>query len=233
MLGLPMPGKTVSIILPALDEEEAVGKVIDEIPEKDMEERGYRVEILVVDNGSTDRTREIAEAKGAKVIVEPAKGKGRAVRTAFESVCGDFIFMLDADYTYPATYIPQMLEALEEGHDVVLGSRLKGQRAEGAMSKLNLIGNRLLAFMGNTLYGTRISDLCTGYWGLSREVVENLELDATGFQLEANMFTEIAKKGYRIAEVPILYRRRLTPAKLSSLEDGLRIGRTLITKRFR
>ena len=228
-----MPGKKVSIILPALDEEEAVGKVIDEIPKKDMEERGYRVEILVVDNGSTDRTREIAEAKGAKIIVEPTKGKGRAVRTAFESVSGDFIFMLDADYTYPATYIPQMLEALEEGYNVVLGSRLKGQRAEGAMSKLNLIGNRLLAFIANTLYGTRISDLCTGYWGLTREVVENLELDATGFQLEANMFTEIAKKGYRIAEVPILYRRRLTPTKLSSLEDGLRIGRTLITKRFR
>ena len=228
-----MPGKKVSIILPALDEEEAVGKVIDEIPKKDMEERGYRVEILVVDNGSTDRTREIAEAKGAKIIVEPTKGKGRAVRTAFESVSGDFIFMLDADYTYPATYIPQMLEALEEGYNVVLGSRLKGQRAEGAMSKLNLIGNRLLAFIANTLYGTRISDLCTGYWGLTREVVENLELDATGFQLEANMFTEIAKKGYRIAEVAILYRRRLTPTKLSSLEDGLRIGRTLITKRFR
>lgn len=228
-----MPGKRVSIILPALDEEEAVGKVIDEIPKKDMEERGYRVEILVVDNGSTDRTREIAETKEAKIIVEPIKGKGRAVRTAFESVSGDFIFMLDADYTYPATYIPQMLEALEEGYNVVLGSRLKGQRAEGAMSKLNLIGNRLLAFIANTLYGTRISDLCTGYWGLTREVVENLELDATGFQLEANMFTEIAKKGYRIAEVPILYRRRLTPTKLSSLEDGLRIGRTLITKRFR
>lgn len=228
-----MLGKRVSIILPALDEEEAVGKVIDEIPKKDMEERGYRVEILVVDNGSTDRTREIAEAKGAKIIVEPTKGKGRAVRTAFESVSGDFIFMLDADYTYPATYIPQMLEALEEGYNVVLGSRLKGQRAEGAMSKLNLIGNRLLAFIANTLYGTRISDLCTGYWGLTREVVENMELDATGFQLEANMFTEIAKKGYRIAEVAILYRRRLTPTKLSSLEDGLRIGRTLITKRFR
>jgi len=228
-----MPGKKVSIILPALDEEEAVGKVIDEIPKKDMEERGYRVEILVIDNGSTDRTREIAETKGAKIIVEPIKGKGRAVRTAFESVSGDFIFMLDADYTYPATYIPQMLEALEEGYNVVLGSRLKGQRAEGAMSKLNLIGNRLLAFIANTLYGTRISDLCTGYWGLTREVVENLELDATGFQLEANMFTEIAKKGYRIAEVPIVYRRRLTPTKLSSLEDGLRIGRTLITKRFR
>jgi len=228
-----MLGKRVSIILPALDEEEAVGKVIDEIPKKDMEERGYRVEILIVDNGSTDRTREIAETKGAKIIVESAKGKGRAVRTAFESVRGDFIFMLDADYTYPATYIPQMLEALEEGHNVVLGSRLKGQREQGAMSRLNLVGNHLLAFLANILYGSRISDLCTGYWGFSRKVIDGLELDAIGFELEANMFSEIAKKGYRIAEVPILYRRRSSPAKLSSLRDGLRIGRTLITKRFR
>ncbi len=226
-------GKRVSIILPALNEEDTIGRVIDEVPKVDMEGKGYQVEIVVVDNNSTDRTREIAEAKGAKVIVEPIKGKGRAVRTAFESVDGDFMFMLDADYTYPATYIPQLLEVLEEGCDVVIGSRLKGQREEGAMRKLNLVGNHLLVLMANILYGTRVSDLCTGYWGFSREVIESLKLDAIGFEIEANMFVEITKKGYRIAEVPIFYRRRPTQAKLGSLKDGLRIGRTLMKKRFR
>ena len=228
-----MSGKEDSIILPARNEKETIGRVIDEIPKEDMEGKGHRVEIIVVDNNSTDRTKEIAEEKGAKVIVEPMRGKGRAVRAAFESASGDFIFMLDADYTYPATYIPQMLELLEGGYDVVIGSRLKGQREQGAMSRLNLVGNHLLAFLANVLYGSRISDLCTGYWGFSREVIEGLELDAIGFELEANMFSEIAKKGYRIAEVPILYRRRSSPAKLSSLKDGLRIARTLIRKRFR
>jgi dolichol-phosphate mannosyltransferase len=225
--------REVSIILPALNEEKSIGKVIDEIPKEAMEERGYKVEILVVDNNSTDRTKEIAEEKGAKVIVEPTKGKGKAVRTAFESVSGDFIFILDADFTYPATHIPEMLEILEDGYDVVLGSRLKGQRDEGAMRRVNVVGNRLLALLANILYGTKISDICTGYWGFSREVIEALELDAVGFELEANMFVEIAKKGCRIGELPVLYRRRLSPSKLDSLRDGFKIGRTLIRKRFR
>jgi len=167
------------------------------------------------------------------VIVEPTKGKGRAVRRGFESVNGDFIFMLDSDYTYPATYIPRMLEVLEQGHDVVIGSRLKGMMEEGAMSRINLVGNRLLAFMASILYGIRISDLCTGYWGFRKKVIKDLELDAIGFELEANMFIQIAKKGYRVAEVPIYYRRRRTSPKLSSLKDGFKIGWTLITKRFR
>ncbi len=226
------PGKTVSIIIPTLNEAETIGKVIDEIPRENIERRGYQVEILVVDHDSTDKTREIAAEKGAKVIVELARGKGRAIRTAFKAASGDFIFMLDADYTYPANYISKMLEVLREGDDVVIGSRLRGQIGAGAMSKLNVVGNHLLAFMASTLYRTRISDLCTGYWGLTKEVVNTLELNATGFELEAEMFVELAKKGYKIAEVPIYYRRRVSPSKLNSLRDGFRIGRTLIRKRF-
>jgi glycosyltransferase involved in cell wall biosynthesis len=224
--------KGVSVIIPALNEEETIGRVIDEVPKEDMEQSGYRVELLVIDNDSTDRTKEVAEEKGARVIVEPVRGKGKAIRTAFESVSGEFIFMLDADYTYPATHIPEMLKVLEEGCDVVLGSRLKGRMEKGAMSRLNLVGNHLLAFLANMLYGTEISDLCTGYWGFRRKVIKELELDAIGFELEANMLTEIAKKGYRIGEVPVNYRRRATSPKLGSLKDGFRIGRTLIRKRF-
>jgi glycosyltransferase involved in cell wall biosynthesis len=225
--------KVISVTLPALNEEETIGRVIDEIPKESMEQAGYEVEILVIDNDSTDRTKEIAEEKGARVIVEPVRGKGRAMRTAFESFSGEFIFMLDADYTYPATHIPEMLKVLEEGYDVVLGSRLKGRIEKGAMSRLNLVGNHLLAFLANILYGTKVSDLCTGYWGFRGEVIKDLKLDATGFELEANMFTEIAKKGYRIGEVPVRYRQRLTYPKLGSLKDGFRIGRMLIKKRFR
>ncbi len=227
------PVKTVSIIIPTLNEEETIGKVIDEIPREDIERRGYQVEILVVDTNSTDRTREIAAERGAQVITELTRGKGRAIRTAFREAVGDFIFILDADYTYPAAYIPKMLEVLHGGNDVVIGSRLRGQMGEGAMSKLNLVGNHLLAFMASFLYRARISDLCTGYWGLTREVVNTLELNATSFELEAEMFVEISQKGYKMAEVPIYYRRRESPSKLRSLRDGLKIGWTLIKKRFR
>lgn len=228
-----MNDRLVSIIIPALNEEGTIADVIDEIPREAIQEKGYRVEIIVVDNNSTDRTGEIAEEKGVKVILERVRGKGRAIRTAFESIGGDFIIMLDADYTYPATYIPAMLDVLADGYDVVLGSRLNGQMRDGAMSKINLVGNHLLAWMASILYGTRISDLCTGYWGLTRRVIDSLKLDVNGFELEAAMFAEIAKKGYHLAEVPIYYRRRVTPAKLSSLKDGFKIGRTLLVKRFR
>lgn len=224
--------KEVNVIFPALNEEQTIGKVIEEVPVADLARKGYRVQIIVVDNGSNDRTGEIASSKGARVIVEPRRGKGRAIRTAFESISGDFVFMLDADFTYPATSIPSMLELLERDYDVVLGSRLKGKMERGAMRTLNLVGNRLLALMANLLYGTKISDLCTGCWGLKRDVIKTMKLDATGFELEANMFIEIAKQGYRIGEVPIQYRKRKTPSKLSSIQAGYRIGRTLISKRF-
>jgi glycosyltransferase involved in cell wall biosynthesis len=106
----------VSIILPALNEAETIGKVIDEIPQRALEQAGYSVEVLVVDNGSTDQTAQIAQEKGARVITEPRKGKGRAVRTAFEQVNADFVFMINSDYTYPATYIPDMLNLLNQGY---------------------------------------------------------------------------------------------------------------------
>ena len=169
----------------------------------------------------------------ARILVEPRKGKGRAVRTAFEEVRADYIFMLDADYTYPATYIPDMLKVLCQGCPVVIGSRLKGQREKGAIRRVNVVGNFLLTLMANILYRTRTSDLCTGYWGLRREVIPTLNLSADGFQFEAELFTELAKKGYRIAAVPVYYRCRKGRAKLSSLKDGLKIGWTLITRRFR
>lgn len=224
--------KKVSIILPALNEEKTIGKTINEIPKRDMEIKGYKVEILVVDNGSIDRTRVIAEKKETTIITEPKKGKANAVKRAFELADGDFIFILDADYTYPATYIPQMLKLLEEKYDVVVGSRLRGKMEKGAMSKFNFIGNHLLALMTNILYGTAISDLCTGYWGLRKGVVKNLNIDASGFELEANMLIEIAKRSYRIGEIPIYYRRRISPSKLGSLKDGFKIGWELLRKRF-
>lgn len=215
-----------------MNEEETIGKVIDEIPRRALEQAGYAVQVLVVDGNSTDRTRQIAEQKGASVIVEPREGKGIAVTTALSSVDADFIFMLDADYTYPPSYIPDMLQLLTH-HHVVIGSRLKGHRERGAMSRLNLIGNRLLSLMATALYQRKISDVCTGYWGFKNEVVEALRLRATAFDLEVELFSQLARKGYSIAELPIYYRRRASRPKLRPLRDGIKIGWTLITKRFR
>ena len=227
-----MPNNKVCVIIPTLNEESSIGKVIDEIPKKDLEKSGYSVEIVVVDGISTDKTAQIAHGKGARVLLETRPGKGRAIRTALEQVESNYIFMLDGDYTYSAVYIPVMLKALQK-YPVVIGSRLKGKREKGALRKVNFIGNHLLTLIANVLYGTRISDLCTGYWGFRKEVIENLNLTTNGFQLEAELLIQVAKRGYKIGEVPILYRCRSGKAKLSGLKDGIRIGRFLFAKKFK
>jgi len=221
----------ILIILPTLNEEPTIGRVIDEIPRKALEGAGYKVRVLVVDGNSTDRTREIAEAKGASTIIERRRGKGIAVSRALSTLKADFIFMLDADFTYPAGYIPDMLKLLES-HQAVIGSRMRGRRERGAMSRLNLAGNYLLSLIATVFYGKKISDVCSGFWGFRGEVVKNLHLRASAFDLEAEIFSQLARRGYSIAEIPVDYRRRLSPPKLRSLRDGTRIGWALITRRF-
>ncbi len=221
----------ISIIIPTLNEEASIGQVIDEVPVRALEKSGYRVEILVVDGLSTDHTVKIAQEKGARVLVETRRGKARAIRTALEGDDSKFVFMLDGDYTYSATSIPAMLQALQK-YPVVIGSRLKGKREKGALRTVNFIGNHLLTLIANILYGTRISDLCTGFWGFRREVIQNLNLTSDGFQLEAELLIQVAKKGYKIGEVPILYRCRAGKAKLSGLKDGFKIGKFLFDKKF-
>lgn len=227
-----MSQKEICIVLPALNEETTIGKVIAEVQQQLLNEKGYKVTILVVDNNSTDRTAEVAREKGAKVIVEPRKGKGRAVRTAFEQINADFVFMLDSDYTYPATYIPEMLTLLEQGCPIVIGSRLKGKLEPGAMSRLNLIGNHLLAWLASILYWKKISDLCTGLWSFRGDIIKTLNLTACGFEFEADLFAQLAKKEYPMAEIPIRYRPRPTETKLKSITDGFKIGWHLLTRRF-
>ena len=227
-----MPAKKICIVLPTLNEALSIGQVIEEIPQRILEERGYHVDVLVVDGASTDSTLKIAQDKGARIIVESRRGKGRAIRTALEETHADYVFMLDGDYTYPTTFIPEMLELLKQ-YPVVIGSRLKGKRQKGALRRLHLVGNYLITWFANILYGTRVSDLCTGFWGFRREVIQNLNLTADGFQLEAEILTQLAKKGYQIGEIPILYRRRVGKAKLTVLQDGFRIVRFLIAQRFR
>ena len=224
--------QTLLVVIPALNEVSTIGAVLDEIPYSDLRGRGYEVKAIVVDNGSTDGTSDAALQKGAQVIVEPQRGKGHAVRRAFREVTADYLFLIDGDATYPATHIPEMLTLLEGSTDVVLGSRLTGTRVPGSISRFNVVGNRLLTIFACALFHTRTTDLCTGLWGFRGAVPSNLTLTARGFNIEAEMYAEVVRCGYRYGEVPIVYRRRPTPTKLRAIRDGWRIARMLVKKRF-
>lgn len=223
----------VAVILPALNEEQAIGKVIREIPKKVLEENGFSVKTIVVDNDSVDRTKIIAEENTATVIKELRRGKGYAVKTGIASVDADYFFLMDADYTYPPSHIVEMLHLLKHNH-VVIGSRVRGHREKNSLKLLNLMGVIFLSLAATIIYQRPISDICSGYWGLRGEVARQLNLNAMGFDVEARLFSEITRKKFSIVELPINYRRRMGgEPKLRPFRDGLRILRVLLADRFK
>ena len=253
------PGAKVVVMIPTLNEERCIGDVIDGIPTQQMRAMGFEVEIIVVDGHSSDRTVEIAKLKGAKVYTQNGNGKGSGMRqifmlrnpqevviktlslkSAIDSDLGalsvlldsKYVVMLDGDGTYPSGYIADLVTALEDGYDVVLGSRFKGRIEDGSMSRLNVFGNIVLSNIATMLYVKPVTDLCTGMWGFNTEALRNMQLDSTHFDLEAEMFAESAKNRMRIGEVPIDYLTRDGESKLIPMEAGFMILRKLFQRRF-
>ncbi len=221
--------KKVAVVIPTLNEERAIGRVLDSIPVAELRARECDAEAYVIDGESSDATREIAAEKGAHIILEKQKGKGSALKTAFNTIEADYFVIVDGDNTYPLASITRMVDMLQTS-DVVIGTRLNGVIEPGAMTRLNVLGNTLLTLLARFLFASDVSDLCTGLWAYRGDVVQRLELDADGFEIEADMFAECALKGFTIAEVPITYRAREDQPKLSSIKDGLKIGRFLLKK---
>jgi dolichol-phosphate mannosyltransferase len=223
--------ETVAVVIPTLNEERSIGTVIDSVPVADLLKNGLKTAVYVIDGQSTDNTREIAVEKGAQLILEERQGKGQAIQTAFESITADYTIMVDGDDTYPIEMAPEMTRLLQT-HDVVIGSRLKGTIEPGAMTRLNVVGNTLLSLLARALFGVHISDVCTGFWGYNSDAIRHLDLDASGFEIEADMFAECVREGLSIAEIPITYRARKDQPKLSSLKDGVKIGLFLCKRRL-
>jgi len=224
----------VSFILPALNEARGIGKVIDKIPVQDLSSRGYDVNVWLLDGHSTDHTVAVARSRGARVFIQEGKGKGRAVSQALSHIRSDYVIMLDADNTYdPRDAIP-MMTLLEDGHDVVMGSRLNGVLERESMTLKNLLGNKLLSTAASVLYAKRVSDLCTGFWGFKGRVLRTLPIDAKGFELEAQLFSRCARSGLVIGEIPIRYGSRSGDVtKLQGLTSGMKIFISLFRERFK
>ena len=240
----PSPRGHVVIFLPALNEERAIGHVLQRIPKAQLEAAGYTVSVWVVDGNSTDRTLEVIRKSGASVFVQTGRGKGNGMRQAFDHLLRsrdradggsrepEFYFMLDADGTYPPEMVPVFLEALASGQDVVLGSRFLGKMAEGAMTTLNRVGNRVLSALARLLFGVSVTDVCTGMWAFNADTLRELSLEARGFDLEADLFGSAALKEARITELPIDYAARIGPPKLIPLRTGLKIALRLFKRRL-
>jgi glycosyltransferase involved in cell wall biosynthesis len=253
------PGAKVVVMIPTLNEERCIGEVIDGIPIERLRTKGYEVDVVVIDGRSSDHTVEIARAKGAEIYTQNGNGKGSGMRQLFSlrnpqevvlrtlslksaidcdlgalSVLLDskYVVMLDGDGTYPSKYIANVVAALDEGYDVIMGSRFKGSIEDGSMSRLNYVGNFILSNIASLLYVQRVTDLCTGMWGFNTETLKNMQLDSTHFDIEAEMFAESAKNCLRIGEVPIAYLNREGESKLIPMEAGFMILRKLVQRRF-
>jgi dolichol-phosphate mannosyltransferase len=211
----------VCILIPTLNEAKNIEKLI-----KGFQQQGYH-NILVIDGHSSDGTVEIAEKVGARVILQEGRGKGQAVKQAFKCIHSPYTVMIDGDGTYRSEDVSSIIKPLLEGVDHVLGNRFANYE-QGAFTRLNLIGNRILNKLFGFAYGVWLNDILTGYRGFSRKAIKTFELSEKGFEIEAEMTAETVKKNLTITEVPIRYlRRRGDPTKLHPLKDGFRIARTI------
>jgi dolichol-phosphate hexosyltransferase len=223
----------LSIVIPAMNEEEGIGEVLDEIPLKELEAMGYPTEVVVVDGESVDRTREIALEKGARVIIEPRKGYGRAYKTGFDVALGELIATGDADTTYPFDKLPEYLRLFErEQLDFFTGNRF-GTLQPGAMSAKHKFGNWVLSSTGRVLFMARIKDSQSGMWIFKKSILPQLKLTSDGMPLSEEIKIEaFTKPDLKCMEVPIEYRVRVGDVKLSSWKDGYRNMSFLFKKRL-
>jgi glycosyltransferase involved in cell wall biosynthesis len=195
-------GPEVTILVPALNEELTIGRFIDWCHEG-IAASGTRVEILIVDS-STDRTAEIALAKGARVLKTPRRGLGRAYIDAIPHVRGRFVIMGDADCTYDFRVIKPYIDAYRAGAEFVMGSRFKGSIAPGAMPGLHrYFGTPLTTFILNLMFGSKFSDIHCGMRGLTREALIRMDLRSQGWEYASEMVLKSVHMRLVTTEVPI------------------------------
>ncbi|MFH1117125.1 MAG: glycosyltransferase family 2 protein [Pseudomonadota bacterium] len=220
----------VSAVMPCLNEEQTLAACIEKAINC-FAALGIRGEVVVGDNGSTDRSREIAESLGARVVNQPVRGYGAALQAAIAASRGRYCIMADSDDSYDWSSMGPFVEKLREGYDLVMGTRLKGTILPGAMPPLHrYFGNPLLSGIMNIFFRTGVSDAHCGMRGFSKESYEKLNLQATGMEFATEMVVKAKNRDLKITEIPITLHRdgRSCAPHLRSFRDGWRHLRLLL-----
>src|SRR4051794_23736197 len=216
----------VSVVIPCLNEGETIGECVT-LSRGVLDEAGYHGEVIVVDNGSTDGSGELAHAAGALVVDEPRRGYGSAYLAGLAVAQGDYIIMVDADLTYDFTEIPRFVDELEHGAQVVIGNRMQNIKP-GAMPLLSRIGNPLLSGFLNVLHRTNVRDVHCGMRALRRDVLPVLNLRTFGMEFASEMVIRATRERLDVREVPIELHPRVGQSKLSPFRDGWRHLRVIL-----
>lgn len=212
----------ISVVMPCLNEEETIGTCVQKAFEG-IKRAGLPGEVIVADNGSEDRSIQIAESLGARVINQPKRGYGNAYLAGFSSARGQYIIMGDSDDTYDFREIGALIEPLQEGAEYVMGSRFSGTILPGAMPWVNQhIGNPALTWVLNRMFGLKASDCHTGFRAFTKDAYDKMRLRTTGMEFASEMVINAAKAKLKVAEVPIIYYPREGESKLHRLRDGWR-----------
>lgn len=222
---------TLSVVIPAYNEEDGIAAIVERVLAIEPELPKYGVdalECIVVDDGSRDRTAEIVQryVPRVRLIRQPNKGYGGALKTGFQAATGELLGFLDADSTYPPEYFPQMCKVALDGADLVIGSRMAGTASE--MPLVRRIGNFIFANLLSIVAGVRISDSASGQRIIRREALPALYPLPDTLDFTPAMSTRALHENLRMVEVPIPYKERSGRSKLSVVRDGLRFFKSIV-----
>ena len=214
----------IAVLIPCYNEELTVSKVVD-----DFKKELPKAKIFVYDNNSTDKTAQLAKEAGAIVVAERNQGKGNVVRSMFRDIDADIYIMVDGDDTYPADEAHKLIDAVENGYDMVIGDRLSSTYYEENKRPFHNFGNDLVRWLINKIFDNEIKDIMTGYRAFSKKFVKTIAVMSPGFQIETELTITALEYRYNIKQVPIQYRDRPagSSSKLNTISDGIKVLITL------
>jgi glycosyltransferase involved in cell wall biosynthesis len=224
-----MEALAISVVIPAYNEEKNIENILLRT-EKALESLNLPYEVIVVDDGSTDKTRFLAERHKVTVLSNGRNhGKGFALRRGLKNVTGELVITMDADGSHRPEDIKCLIVPLLNGADVVMGSRFTGREEKDSTKKLHILGNKLFNFLIKILAKRDITDSQTGFRAFKKKVLKEIEITCNGYDVETELTVKTLKNGFVVHEEPISFEKRKNGCShINPLRDGIRIFKTII-----